>query len=134
MTTETQDGGSLAGRKLTQVALTVTDLERAVGFYRDVLGLTLLFQVPPGMAFFDLGGTRLLLGNQVPEGWKPGGAVLYLDAPDLPTLAQALEARGLLFAGPALVLQPQAAHDLMLREFRDPDGNALALLGLVPRA
>lgn len=134
MTMEALESGSLGGRKLTQVALTVTDLERAIAFYRDVLGLPLLFQVPPGMAFFDLGGTRLLLGNQVPQGWQPGGAVLYLDAPDLPALAQALEARGLNFAGPALILQPQAAHDLMLREFHDPDGNALALLGLVPRA
>lgn len=125
---------SLAGRKLSQIALTVTDLARAIAFYRDALGLSLLFEVPPGMAFFDLGnGTRLLIGNQVPDGWRPGGAVLYFDAPDLPALAATLEARGVVFPGPAITLQKQPAGDLMLREFRDPDGNALALLGLVAR-
>jgi catechol 2,3-dioxygenase-like lactoylglutathione lyase family enzyme len=38
------DPASLAGRSLTQVGLTVRNLERARGFYRDILGLPLLFE------------------------------------------------------------------------------------------
>jgi len=43
-----------------QVAVTIADLERAVAFYRDSLGMKLLFQVP-GLAFFDCAGIRLML-------------------------------------------------------------------------
>ena len=45
-----------------QIALTVTDVDRAIAFYRDVLGVKLLFQVP-GMGFFDCDGVRLMLSG-----------------------------------------------------------------------
>ncbi|MGH8285519.1 MAG: VOC family protein [Steroidobacteraceae bacterium] len=47
--------------KLSQVAINVKDLPRAVAFYRDVLGLKFLFEAPPQMVFFDCGGVRLML-------------------------------------------------------------------------
>ena len=47
--------------QIGQIAIPVSDLERAVGFYRDVLGMQFLFQAPPGLAFFDCGGVRLML-------------------------------------------------------------------------
>ena len=50
------------------------DLDRAVGFYADVLGLPLLFRVPPGLAFFDCGGIRLMLSRlEAPEGASHAG-------------------------------------------------------------
>jgi catechol 2,3-dioxygenase-like lactoylglutathione lyase family enzyme len=68
-----------------QVALTVRDLDRAVGFYRDRLGIRHLFTAP-GMAFFDCGGVRLLLG--LPQGNEPGppGAVVYFKVAGLALL------------------------------------------------
>ena len=39
-----------------QIAYTVSDVPRAVAFYRDAVGLTLLFEAPPGLAFFDCDG------------------------------------------------------------------------------
>ena len=48
--------------RLHQIALKATDLEASVAFYRDVLGLPLIARFdPPGLAFFDLDGTRLML-------------------------------------------------------------------------
>ena len=44
-----------------QIGLTVSDLEKAVAFYRDTLGLKHLFSAPPGLAFFDVGNVRLML-------------------------------------------------------------------------
>ena len=38
-----------------QLAIPVADLDRALAFYRDVLGLRFLFQAPPGLAFLDCG-------------------------------------------------------------------------------
>jgi methylmalonyl-CoA/ethylmalonyl-CoA epimerase len=114
-----------------QVALTVGDLERSRNFYRDTLGLPLLFEAG-SMMFFDLVGIRLLLGTENPAG-APGGSVLYFDAPDIDTLGPALEAKGVTFLGPAQVVQRTDTHELKIRAFRDPDGNVLELMGSVPR-
>ncbi|HEY2445477.1 MAG TPA: VOC family protein [Rhizomicrobium sp.] len=122
---------SLEGRKLVQVALTTRDMERSRHFYRDVLGLPLLFETG-GMMFFDLQGVRLLIGTEN-AGHSPGGSVLYFDAPDIDRLGPALEKRGVGFLGPARVVQRTDTHELKIRAFRDPDGNPLELMGMVPR-
>ena len=51
--------------RIGQIAMPVKDIDRAVAFYRDRLGLPFLFAAPPRLAFFDCGGTRLML--DVPE-------------------------------------------------------------------
>lgn len=128
---ESGRGGTLGGRKLVQIALTVRDLARSRAFYRDVLGLPLLFEAG-NMLFFDLGGTRLLIGTGNTLG-EPGGTILYFDAPDIDALGAALESNGVSFLGPAQVVQKTETHELKLRAFRDPDGNVLQLMGNVPR-
>ena len=57
-----------------QIAVTVEDVERATAFYRDVLGVPFLFDAP-GLAFFDLGGIRLMLSR--PEGVESSSSLLY---------------------------------------------------------
>ena len=53
-----------AFRRVHQVAQRAEDLDRAVEFYRDALGVPLIARFdPPGLAFFDLGNTRLLLNR-----------------------------------------------------------------------
>jgi methylmalonyl-CoA/ethylmalonyl-CoA epimerase len=121
---------TLAGRKLVQVALTTRDAERSKHFYRDVLGLQLLFEVP-NMTFYQMGEQRLMVG--VESSMTPGGSVLYIDAPDIDALGGELEKRGVSFLGPVAVLQHTDKGELKLREFKDPDGNALALMGFVPK-
>ena len=44
-----------------QIAIAVSDIKVATDFYQNKLGLKLLFEVPSGLAFFDCGGTRLML-------------------------------------------------------------------------
>jgi catechol 2,3-dioxygenase-like lactoylglutathione lyase family enzyme len=126
------DPMSLAGRPLMQVGLTVRDLDRARAYYRDLLGLPLLFEVG-GMMFFQLGGMRLMIGREHIAGQPIGGSLLYFDAPDFDALGRALEAKGVVFVGPAQVVQRTETHELKLREFLDPDGNALAIMGQVAR-
>jgi methylmalonyl-CoA/ethylmalonyl-CoA epimerase len=128
---DTSEGATLRNRKLVQVALTTRDPERSRRFYRDVLGLPFLFEAG-GMMFFDLAGQRLMIGTENSAG-TPGGSILYFDAPDIDSLAPALEAKGVEFLGPIQTVQRTETHDLKLRAFRDPDGNTLALMGMVRR-
>ncbi|HEY2069295.1 MAG TPA: VOC family protein [Rhizomicrobium sp.] len=122
---------TLSGRKLVQVALTCRDLDRARSFYRDTLGLPLLFEAG-SMLFFQLEGLRLMIGKEEAAGSAIGGSVLYFDAPDIDALGAALEAKGVAFPRPAEIVQRTPTHELKLRAFHDPDGNALALMGMVP--
>ena len=123
---------NLAGRRLVQVALTCRDLDRARAFYRDTLGLPLMFEAG-NMLFFQLDGLRLMVGKEEQAG-AIGGSVLYFDAPDIDALGRALEAKGIVFLRPAETVQRTETHELKLRAFKDPDGNALALMGMVPKA
>ncbi|HUJ46696.1 MAG TPA: VOC family protein [Rhizomicrobium sp.] len=128
-----QSNATLAGRKLIQVALTCRDLDRAREFYRDTLGLPLLFEAG-NMLFFQVEGTRLMVGLSEKPDRPIGGTYIYFDAPDLETLAAALKARGVELIGHIETLQRTATHDLKLQFFRDPDGNEVGLMGMVPKA
>lgn len=124
---------ALSGRKLVQVGLSCRDLHRARSFYRDTLGLPLLFEAG-NMLLFQLEGLRLMIGLAQKPDQPIGGAIIYFDAPDIDALGAALESRGVKFLGPAVIVQQTQTHELRLREFYDPDGNALALMGMVPKA
>lgn len=121
----------LRDRKLVQIALTSRDIHRSRHFYCDVLGLTLQFDAGD-MLFFELAGQRLMIGTENSAG-APGGSILYFDAPDIDTLAPELEKKGVQFLGPIQTVQTTATHELKLRVFCDPDGNTLALMGIVGR-
>ena len=79
--------------KLTQVAQRATDLDRAAAFYTDLLGQppTGKFD-PPGLLFFDLDGTRLLL-----EGGA-ASAMLYLQVDSVRDRIEELRAKGVTIA------------------------------------
>ncbi len=123
------EGGPLTDARLLQVTLSSTNLDRSIAFYRDTLGLKLLFQVP-GAAFFDMAGVRLRIERV--KAAPAMGDELYFDDPGLSREA-ALAARGVKFLGPAETVQRTATSDLKLLEFLDPDGNPLALMGEVRR-
>lgn len=116
---------------IAQIALTTQNLTTAVAFYRDTLGLKLLFEVP-GMAFFDVGGTRLMLGENRLSEKLQNNTYIYFDAGDWQETEGALESRGLKFDRPADIVQRTEDKEHAIRFFRDPDGNALAIMGWRP--
>ena len=107
-------------------------MDRAVAFYRDRLGLTLLFQAPPKLAFFDCDGIRLMLAEPEPgsAAGRPG-AVLYFKVDDIQATHRALLDKGVEFVGVPHLIAKMPDHDLWLAEFRDADGNTLALMSEV---
>ncbi|MGA2198189.1 MAG: VOC family protein [Bryobacteraceae bacterium] len=114
-----------------QIAVTVTDVERAIAFYRDTLGIPFLFQVP-NMGFFDCGGVRLMLTGSE----KPGeqfSSILYFKVPDIHAAFEAMTSRGAAFDGEPHLVARMPAHELWMAFFRDPDRNLLALMSEVPK-
>ena len=122
---------SAAIRRIGQLAIPVQQLERAVAFYRDVLGLTLLFQAPPGLAFFDCGGVRLMLSRpESPEHDHPASIVYYL-VDDLPATWAVLGARGVAAVSEPHLIAKLPDHDLWMAFLRDSEGNTLGLMSEV---
>jgi len=113
---------------IAQIALTISDLDRAVAFYRDSLGMPLLFQAPPGLAFFRCGAIRLMLSK--PEGeFKPGASsVLYFKLRGIEAAHAILKERGVTFVDEPHFITRMPDHDLWMTFFKDPDGNTLALM------
>src|ERR1700682_3486054 len=69
--------------RLGQIAINAHDVERAAAFYQDALGLKLLFKAPPGLAFFDCGGVRLMLTRPEKPEFDHPSSVLYFAVPDI---------------------------------------------------
>lgn len=119
--------------RFEQVALTVTDLDVARTFYRDRLGLRLMFEAN-NMLFFDVGGTRLMIARdearQRPA--RPGG-ILYFHVEDFAAALVRLQGTRATLVGPVETIQTTAAGSLRLQQFEDVDGNMLAIMGFVPR-
>jgi methylmalonyl-CoA/ethylmalonyl-CoA epimerase len=113
---------------IAQIALTVGDLDRSVTFYRDALRMPLLFQAPPGLAFFSCGSIRLMLSK--PEaGFTPGSStVLYFKVTDIEKNHAALAARGVPFVDTPHFITRMPDHDLWMTFFKDPDGHTIALM------
>lgn len=117
--------------KIAQIALTTQDLAKSTAFYRDTLGLKLMFEVP-GMAFFDIGGTRLMIGEAKLDGPLQNNSYIYFDAGDWNATEAALIARGVHFDRQAEVVQRAEGKEHAIRFFKDPDGHALAIMGWRP--
>lgn len=111
-----------------QPTIYVSDMDRAVEFYRDTLGLTLAFQAGSHYAMIDAGGGTVLgLHPSGPESPKPGarGSIsvgLKVTAP-LDQVVAELTKRGVKFRGPVKDDGP-----VRLAFFGDPDDNDLYLV------
>ena len=118
----------LADATVGQLLIPVEDLDQAIQYYRDTLGLKYLFSAPPQMSFFQAGGVRLLVG--VPETGQPRerGSIVYFKVSDIHAVYATLKQRGVRFPSEPKLIHKTATSELWLAEFRDPDGNQLALM------
>jgi methylmalonyl-CoA/ethylmalonyl-CoA epimerase len=121
----------LALGQLLQLSMNAHDLPRAIAFYRDTLGVPFLFEAPPAMAFFDCGGVRLMLSQpSAPEHDHPG-SILYFRVSDIHEAHAALVARGVQFGSEPHRIAKLPDRDVWLADFRDTEGNYLALMSEV---
>jgi methylmalonyl-CoA/ethylmalonyl-CoA epimerase len=114
-----------------QIAVNAKDLPRAVLFYRETLGLRLLFEAPPGLAFFDCGGIRLMLGRAEKPEFDHPGSVLYYKVKDIQASYETLRGRGVSFIDTPHVIARLPDHVLWMCFFHDSEENTLALMSEV---
>lgn len=62
---------------ISQVAIAVSNVDAALKFYRDVLGILFLFSAGPDLAFLDAGGVRLMLSTPQDAGSVGRNSILY---------------------------------------------------------
>jgi len=115
-----------------QIGVPVSDIDRAVAFYRDVLGMHFLFKAPPGLGFFDCNGVRLMLDAPAKANSKEAhSSIIYYKVEDLQAAYDTLMARGVVFEQKPEFVAQMPDHELWMAFFRDPDSNLLALMSEV---
>ena len=113
--------------RIHQISMRVHDVERAVAFYRDTLGMPFLFAFPPRLAFFDCNGVRLMLSTPEPEFDHPG-SILYFAVDDITATHATLASRGVTFKTEPHKIATLADREVWLADFEDTEGNTLALM------
>lgn len=121
-------------KSIGQIHVTVVDIDESVAFYRDVMGLKFLFQVPgQDMAFFDCGGVRLYLG--APEGReKASSATIYYRVDDIQETWKSLVGKGVKVFSEPHVITRMDDHELWMGFFNDPADNIVAIMSEAPLA
>jgi catechol 2,3-dioxygenase-like lactoylglutathione lyase family enzyme len=128
---------SLKLGRLSQVALSCTDLKRAIAFYRDVLGVQFVAEFsPPGLACFRMGQTNLLVSAEGAAADAPvqANSALYFAVDDIDAAYAELTSRGVKFdSKPHLIFRDdqgvfgRRCAETWMAFFKDPDGSVLAI-------
>ncbi len=120
-------------KEIGQIAINVHEVEKAIAFYRDVLGMEFLFDAP-GMGFFSCGGVRLMLAKPEKEEFDHPASIIYYRVPDMNEACETLRARGVTFEHEPALVHKTDTQELWIASFRDPDQNPVALMSEVPIA
>lgn len=113
--------------RIAQIAVNARELPRAIAFWRDVLGLRFLFEVPNHMAFFDVGGTRVMLALPEKKEFDHASSILYFAVQDIRAAHARLAGRGVVFRSEPVLVAKLPDHELWMAFFTDSEGNTLAL-------
>jgi methylmalonyl-CoA/ethylmalonyl-CoA epimerase len=120
--------------RIGQIQVRTHDVERAADFYERVLGLKLLFKAPPGLAFFDCGGIRLMLNPPEKPEFDHPSSILYFAVPDIHAAHAGMKGKGVRFEDEPHLIAKMPDHDLWMTFFRDSEDNLLALMSEVRSA
>ncbi len=110
-----------------QIAINCHDLKRATEFYRDKLGLRLLYEFP-GLAFFDCGGVRLMLTNPEKPEFDHPASIIYYRVADIHQASRAITDKGVALEHEPSIIARMPDHDLWMSFVRDTEGNLVGLM------
>ncbi len=113
---------------ICQIAITVSDVEKAVAFYHGVLGLDLLFRAGPNLAFLNADGVRVMLTTPQGAGAVGANSILYFSVKDIVAVHNSLVEQGSASERAPELAAKMPDHDLWTGFLRDPDGNLVGLM------
>ena len=114
--------------EIGQIAITVSDVATALGFYRDVLGLPHLFSAGPQLAILQAGSLRLMLSTPQGAGAVGANSVLYFRVDRIEAVHAGLIERGAKAESAPHPVAKMPDHELWMAFVRDPDGNLVGLM------
>jgi predicted enzyme related to lactoylglutathione lyase len=118
---------------IEQIAVNAHDIERAVEFYRDKLGMKHLFTVPPGLAFFDCDGIRLMLSLPAKPEFDHPSSIIYFKVDDIQLAYKTLSERGVQFDEEPSFVADMGSYNLWIAAFRDSEDNLMAFMSHVAK-
>ncbi len=125
--------GPLSLSHIGQISVRVHDIERAVAFYRDTLGMKYLFTAGEQLAFFDCDGVRLMLDRLEPGEFDHPSSIIYFEVDDINRSHDVLEQKGVRMISQPHIINKGETGDLWMTFFRDSEDNVLALMSEVER-
>jgi methylmalonyl-CoA/ethylmalonyl-CoA epimerase len=117
-------------QKIGQIGVPVKDLARAINFYKNVLGLPLLFNTD-SMAFFECEGLRLLLSLPEKEEFAHPSSILYFQVEDINKSYHELHEKGVALVGDPHVVAKMGQTETWMTFFRDSEDNMHAFISEV---
>ena len=121
---------NLSIESIGQIAVNVKDVPRAVAFYRDVIGLPLLFETN-GLAFFQCGETRLLLSLPEKKEFDHPSSVFYFKVKDLNSTVITMKEAGADFIDEPHMVGKMGDVEIWMAFFKDGEGNTHAVMSEV---
>lgn len=113
---------------IRQVAVTVSDTDKALVFYRDILGLEFVFAPNAELAFVQAGDVRIMLSTPQGAGTVGANSILYFSVADIENAYEDFVAKGAESERPPALAARMPDHELWIGFLKDPDGNLVGLL------
>ncbi|WP_223670779.1 VOC family protein [Kangiella shandongensis] len=114
--------------ELGQVAITVSNIQSALSFYRDALGLEFLFAPSDNLAFLQSGDTRIMLTKPQGAGEVGKNSILYFYASDIEARYKDIVSKGASGEREPELAAQMPDHELWIGFIKDPDGNLIGLM------
>ncbi|MFJ8064307.1 VOC family protein [Psychrobacillus sp. NPDC096426] len=114
-------------QKVGQIGVPVKELEKAIHFYKDKLGLSLLFNTN-SMAFFECNGLRLLLSLPEKEQFAYSSSVIYFQVENIKKTYQDLVNKEVIFIDEPHIVAKMENTETWMAFFKDSESNIHALM------
>ncbi|MCM3744642.1 VOC family protein [Sporosarcina luteola] len=116
--------------KIGQIGVPAKNIERATAFYKEQLGLQLLFTTDT-MAFFDCDGVRLFISLPEKEEFAHSSSILYFHVEDIQQAYEEYKEKGIVFIDEPHVVAKMGQTETWMVFFKDTEDNMHALMSEV---